>query len=472
VYTPPGVLIDENAQPVPNINSTVAIPPSRVALVGPSIGYQTFTESVALAATTPQALTKKGIDAGSIVVKNLAGSTMAVTVDYTVAQSGSPAEEASTTVARINGGALSDGQVVYVTYNYTDSSFYLPYLATDWDQIQTRFGAAVDTSTGTVSSPLSLAAKIVMEQGVREMLLVPTKGSSPTLVTAAQLVVAYAMLESRDDVGMVVPLPIGIAGTDGSPGETLTVFTNLRTFVETQSAQGNYCIGICGLDTGGVRTYSSIAASIASKRVVIAYPYIFNWYNGLTNTILEVGGCYAAAAMAGRLSANMPQEPLTRKQISGFSSIPARVVSTMTRTAKNDLSSAGVSVIEQTPQGSLVVRHGVTSDRSSVLTREISIMRAKDTMLKLVFAALDQAGVIGTPLTDETPIRVQSLVEGALTQAQNAGIFNDFSNLSVRVDPDDQTALQVKYAYRPTYPLNYITVSFSINTVTGNQTEA
>ena len=68
VYIPPGVTVDENAQPVPNISGNVAIPPSLVALVGPSIGYQTYTEPILLSATTPVTLTQTGIDTTNMTV--------------------------------------------------------------------------------------------------------------------------------------------------------------------------------------------------------------------------------------------------------------------------------------------------------------------------------------------------------------------------------------------------------------------
>ena len=51
VYTPPGIYIDENASPVPNIGQVTALPPSRVAIVGPSIGYRTEIETIKLGAT-------------------------------------------------------------------------------------------------------------------------------------------------------------------------------------------------------------------------------------------------------------------------------------------------------------------------------------------------------------------------------------------------------------------------------------
>lgn len=471
VYIPPGVTVDENAQPVPNINGIVAIPPSLVALVGPSIGYQTYTEPVQLNATTPVTLTQRGVDLTSVVVTSLAGATRTVTTDYTTAQTGSPAEESVSTIARVNGGAIADGDTVYVSYRYTNSGFYLPFLSSDWDQIQTRFGAAINSSTGAVGSPLSLAAKIVMEQGVRELILLPTKGSTPTSVTAAQINTAYSYLEARDDVGIVVPLGVGITGSDVSPGDTTSLVQNLKTHADSMSAQGKYRIGVVGLETSATRTHSTLAQSMASKRLVIGYPNILNWYNGYTNTTMELGGVYLAAALGGMLSARMPQEPLTKKIVRSFPSIPARVFSTMTKTAKDDMSNAGVCVVEQSSDGRLSVRHGVTTDRTNTLTREISIVRAKDTLVRLIYQAIDQSGIVGSPLTAETPVRVQSIVDGALTQAQNAGIVVAYSNLSVRISDNDATSLQVKFAYRPAYPVNYINVSFSINTVTGNQSE-
>ena len=472
VYTPPGVSVDENASPVPNINGIVAIPPSLVALVGPSIGYQTFTEPEQLVGTATVALSKKGVDLTSVVVTTLAGNTMTLTTDYVLAQSGTPAEESVTTIARTGGGSIADGSTVYVTYRYTNSDFYLPFKASDWDQIQSRYGSAFNTTTGAVSSPLSLAAKIVMEQGVRELVLVPTKGSTPTSVTAAQIATAYIALESRDDIGLVVPLGVGIAGSDVSPGDSTAIVQNLKTHCEGQSNLGRYRLGVVGLDSGNTRNFATLAQTIASKRVVLVTPSILNWYNGFTNTTTELGGCYLAAAIAGIVASRNPQEPLTRKLVRSFTSIPARVYAAMTSSFKNDLSNSGVTVVEQSGDGRLVVRHGLTTDRTSLLTREISIIRAKDTLIRLIYQSLDQSGIIGSPLTNETPIRVQSIVDGALVQALNAGIFVGYSNLAVRVSDTDQTAIQVKFAYRPAYPVNYITVSFSINTVTGDQAEA
>lgn len=470
VYTPPGVYVDENASPVPNIGTVVAIPPSRVAIVGPSIGYRTRTETI-VAGATPVTLSETGVDTDTVTVTSLDGVVYAVTTDYTLNETGDVAEDAITTFSRAGGGAISVDSVVYVSYRYTDSEFYLPYYTTDWDEIQSRYGAALDAA-GAISSPLSLAAKIVMEQGAREIILVPTKGSTPSVVNAAQLSAALATLSAREDVGIVVPLPVGITGTDGAPGETTTVCTDLRLHVENCSSDGNFRIGVIGLEKSAVRQHDSLATQISSRRVMLAFPNVMNWYNGYTNLVAEISGYYLAAAYAGRLAALPAQMPLTKKSLASFGSIPARVFNSMTQAFKNNLSGSGVAVTEQQADGRLTVRHGVSTDMTNILTREVSVTRAKDTLLRMVDQGLDRSGAVGEPLTLNSPVEIRGIMEGVLTQAVAVGLIIAFSNLAVRPSAADPTILEVKFAYDPAYPLNKINVSFSINTQTGSIQEA
>ena len=196
---------------------------------------------------------------------------------------------------------------------------------------------------------LAPKAKLMDKTGPRliSTLRVQMGKRTHSAMTAAQINTAYSYLEARDDVGIVVPLGVGITGSDVSPGDTTSLVQNLKTHADSMSAQGKYRIGVVGLETSATRTHSTLAQSMASKRLVIGYPNILNWYNGYTNTTMELGGVYLAAALGGMLSARMPQEPLTKKIVRSFPSIPARVFSTMTKTAKDDMSNAGVCVVEQ-----------------------------------------------------------------------------------------------------------------------------
>lgn len=471
VYSPPGVYVSEDNLAVANLGTAVALPPSRLTLVGPSVNYTTYTEPVLLSGTTSVSLSKLGIISASITVASVTGTAYTLNTDFSVSQSGSPATEAVTTIARLNAGQITSGQVVYVTYQYADGSYFQPYVSTDFDEIQDRYGEAFNSTTGAINSPLTLAAKIAMEQGVRELILLPTQGSTTSQVTRTQLSTAYALLEARDDVGIVVPLTVGITGTDNAPGDTTNIASDLKTHTTTTSAAGNYRMGIFGYDKNANRTHSTVAASVADRRIGLVYPNIVNYFNGYLNKLVEIDGYYLAVAVAAQLSARNPQDPVTRKAVRSFSSIPDRINSGMTASAKNALSQAGVIVVEQTTDQRLVVRHGLATNTTSVLTREISITRARDAMIRLIFRSLDLSGLIGSATNDETPILVRSLVEGVLDQTKTTGMIVDYSNLSVRTNTADQTALDVKFAYRPSYPLNYVNVSFSVNTITGNTQE-
>jgi len=481
IYNPPGVYVNEDSLSVPNIGAVVALPASRLAIVGPAFGYQTATEAIALTGTDAVTLQNLGIDATSITVTSLSGTSyVASGVDeedtpftnwiatQTPTEGGS---EATTTIERASSSVIVSGETVYVSYRYTDSSYYLPFLSSDYDEIQSRFGSAFNVSTGAISSPLTLAAKIAMEQGLREVVLVPTAGTGVTSVSRTNLSDAYEHLEARSDIGVVVPMPVGIEGTDLVEGETVNIGDDLASHVTNASADGNYRIGVLGLAKGADRSHDVLAGDIASSRVILAFPNALTYYNGYLNTTIDLDGFYLAVAMGAMIASRNPQEPLTRKSIRSFTAIPSRILSTMTPTFKNNLSENGVAVAEQTYDSRIVVRHGVATDTTSVFTREVSITRAKDTMIRLINRSIENSGLIGSATSAETPLRVRSLVEGVLEQATSTDMIVDYSNLSVRTSPSDNTAIQVKFAYRPAYPLNFVNVSFSINTLTGNTAE-
>lgn len=167
-----------------------------------------------------------------------------------------------------------------------------------------------------------------------------------------------------------------------------------------------------------------------------------------------------------------PAEPLTRKNVRSFSGIPARKRVTMTVSEMNRLAATGVLVVESDIDNRLFVRHGITSDMSSILTREISVVRAKDAHVRVVQRIVEASGIIGRGTDYDTPADVQGLIEGALTQCIALGLFVRFNGLTVRPNESDPTIFDVRYNYNPIFPLNEISMVYSINTVTGNVQEA
>ena len=64
-YVPPGVYWQQSATPISPQSTGL---PNGVAIVGPGIGYRTFSEAITLTGTDPVALSKEGVDGSSIIV--------------------------------------------------------------------------------------------------------------------------------------------------------------------------------------------------------------------------------------------------------------------------------------------------------------------------------------------------------------------------------------------------------------------
>jgi hypothetical protein len=376
------------------------------------------------------------------------------------------------TIARVLGGDITDGEVVYVSYRYTDADFYAPLAVTDFETVKDAFGPPLDIDTGAILSPLSFAAKIAMENGARRLVLVPTESASADATTRTELQEALALLTSDRDVNIVVPLPVGISGSTASPGDTANVGTDLRSHVIEASNEGNYRVGILGLDKGATVDPLTSVTSFRSPRMVMAYPNRLHYYHGFRNLTTEVSGYYLAAAYAGRLASQPVQTPLTKKEIDGFSGFPADLLQTMTMTRKNALSDGGVAVTEfaRSSGNRMVVRHGTTTDRTNVQTRELSLVRAKDALVNLLYETIDSSGLIGGYITEDTPAAITAVMTGVLESAKQNDVIVDYTGLAIRQRTVDPSVMEVKFAYRPAYPLNYIVVSFSIDTSTGQTT--
>jgi len=465
-YRPPGTYIEETQSPV---TSRVGTAPTLVALVGPSVGYRTYSETVTLTDTTPVALTKLGGITGSVKVTSLDGSTIyQLATDYAVAATLGADNNAQTltdngmTIARISDGAIANPGAVRVSYHYADSTYYDAVRVEDFELVKDLYGEPFDPSTGVITSPLSMAASIAFNNGARELVLVATAGT--TTVTSAQLAAAYPKIANLHEVGIVVPVTAGVSvGSD-----LITVANDLVNHCNQSSDGGFFRIGIMGADNGYSGDPTTISVAANSARCMVAWPNKLLYYNVFSAQAVEVGGQYLAAAYAGRLASLNVQEGLTRKGISGFAGIASSALQTMSRSSKDSWSNGGVAVTELTRQNTLIVRHGTSTNTSTTAAREVSVTRAKDRMVQLIQDSIDSAQLVGSPITSTSVVQVKSIVQGALEACKDAGTIIDYTALAGRMKPGDPQVVEIKFQYKPAWPLNYVLVSFSIDTTTGS----
>lgn len=481
-YRHPGVYVDAGTNPT---LATAGVAPTVICLIGSGVGYNTFVETISFASASAVVLTKKGINPASIQVRgyitdpNASGQSIPYLFaadagetphDYSVSTNTSGgAENSTTTVTKTSGGKIETAYPsVTVSYQYTDASYHALNFFEDYTSIADTYGPALDPTSGALVSPLTFAAGVSVINGANQIYAIALNPVTGTV--AQQFADAYQTLSANNvNVNLVVPLFDGVTDQAAIGGMLAT----LNAALQADANKGVLRMAVTGLDsgyTGSIANVAALASGISSSRIVLAYPNALEYYNGVLNATQTVDGYYLAAAYAGVLAKQDPQMPLTHKVVQGFSGITASVLKTLTPTNKDTLAKGGVAVVEPDRAGRLRVRHGLTTDYAGgILNREISLVRAQDALYNLLQDTMENSGLIGIPIDDTTALRVKSIVSGALETAKNAtsGLITDYNSLAVRQQSPpsgDPTVIDVRFAYKPPWPLNYILVSFTVDT--------
>lgn len=505
-YQPPGVYVEDDSQPA--VVST-SQPGGSLVLVGPGLGYKTYTETVRAYSLvgSATALAQRGVYTVAVagppaipapVVRRLDGTLINAGEDYDFVidvSGGGGAANAVTTLVRIPDGGdpsevgtpspngVVDGEQVTITYAYTSTQYYTPQTFDSYDLVADTYGdplvteAVLNPNENQVISPLTLAAKVAFENGVPSIICVATDPSDGTM--RQQFVAAYAKLLSNSDVGVIVPVFVDGYGTGldvsdyHTPSEVLGYLSDLAIHLAASATDGFGRIAITGLAKDydeTTMTIDDLAQTVSNKRIVLAYPNRAVVYNGSNNQTTEVDGVYFAVALGAVALSDVVQRSLTRKSVTGFQGIPSQVFQRMTKSFKDTLSKSGVLVIEQNRLGRLWVRHGVTTDMTSMTSREISLIRIADTLFQQIQSGMENSNLIGEPIDVDMLTRVKGALQGILEQVKAAGTITDYNNLSVRqqsIPAGDPTVIECRFAYQPPLPLNYITVSFTIDLTSG-----
>jgi hypothetical protein len=466
-YLVPGVYVQAITTPTPSV---AALSADVIAIVGPAQGWITHTDTFVLSGTVPTPLSRQGILQSSVVVTNINGVVQAPS-NYTLSQTGT-APATTTTIMLSAGTTMTTTQAYYITYSYTDANYYTPQVFSNQQTLFNVFGPPF-TAAGGVNSPLSLAGMLAL-QGAASVVIMPTTDTTGN-ATRTGLSGAYVALEVIDGVDIIVPLPVGMTGTALSPGDIINVASDLAAHCDKMSGPGiGYCrTGIVGYETGVTVLPDTAAASVNDQRIMMVWPNSYGYYNGQANQTFNVGGYYTAAKMAAILASQPVNRGLTRSVIAGFAGIPNSILSTMTVPYKNQLSAAGVAVIEPAPgTGALWCRHGTSTAPANVVSREFSLVRCSDAILEEFQITYQQAGLIGNPITPTLMTTISTLATGALEYLMNANIIAGYTSPSVVQNANSPDEVDVTFGYSPMYPLNYINVSYSISQTTGTITPA
>jgi hypothetical protein len=461
-FLAPGVYVQAIQTATPTAATLAA---DVIAIVGPANGWMTFTDTMTLSGTTAKPLSREGINQTTIVVTDTSGNVQASS-NYIIVETGT-APATTTTIQLSAGSEMTTTQAYNITYQFTDSNYYTPQIFQDQQTLFNVFGQPFG-STGGVASPISLAGMLAL-QGAGLIVVMPTADTTG-VATRVGLSNAYVQLEAINGIDLIVPLPVGMVGTASAPGDIANVAADLSAHCDMMSEPGiayNRC-GIVGYESTVTVAPDTTAANINDMRIMMVWPNSFGYYNSQSNTTFNVGGYYAAAKMAAILAAQPKSQGLTRASISGFAGIPNSVLNTMTVPYKNQLSAAGVAVIEPAPgTGALWCRYGTTTAPANTLTREFSLVRCSDAIMQEFQNTYNQADIIGDPITSSLMTVIGGLATAALEYLMSQNVIAGYTQPTTTQNVNNPDEVDVTFGYNPMYPLNIINVTYSVNQTTG-----
>jgi hypothetical protein len=522
-YTPPGVTVAETSSTSVSALIASATDICIVGLAGNPETSQTpitTTDTVILSGTNAVVLpTLQQINNDAELVSIISvvdvlnpqvgtppGTGYAATTDYTFATGESVPDGNNGTISRVVNGNMPDGTLIAVTYTYLPSDYWNPIRLTDIGSVESRFGVswatATSPSTGQtyytgINSQLSMAARIAFNNGAPSVICQPlfTRATPGDPATAQQAPSASQVGDSTtwsdtlyvlrpiSDLEVIVPI-CGQDGVNTTDGDVLNIFSAVQAYQAYMNSEQQYIVAIMGEDgTSSSSEMSSLLATIPNNHA----PYLQSAYGNalssqgvlINNTVFQlptpsgaamtinVGGQYCAAAIAGMLASRNVASSLTRQSISGFQSITdPRVPSD-----KNNDAGAGLMVVEQVSNSLVRIRQGNTLDIADGPARqELSVVRAKFVMMESIQQTLDNQ-VIGSIIADaNSPLVVRSAIASVLGLLQTAGAIVGYSNVAASLTSLDPTTITASFNYQPSFPLNYVNVTFAIdltaNTVT------
>ena len=176
---------------------------------------------------------------------------------------------------------------------------------------------------------------------------------------------------------------------------------------------------------------------------------------------IDVAGSepFICAALAGKEGSMNISASLTKTTLSGFASIK-EIVPTL-RTQRNMLAQKGVMLLEKGASGDSLttVRHSLTTNMSTIETRETSVVTIKDYTGKLLRNTLDQFIGKANLITDELLTRIQASCETTLDSEISSNIIVQGEVTDIHQSETDKDRVILVVNIQPPYPCNGIDIT-------------
>lgn len=220
------------------------------------------------------------------------------------------------------------------------------------------------------------------------------------------------------------------------------------------------------VDTNGDPDYTEIAQayqdlgrSYADRRVILVAPEQVGAQ--VDNLEQKIKGYYLCAAIAGMCGQQPPQQGFTNFPISGFTRVFGS--NDVFKQKNMNVGAAGGTywVVQEVAGGPLTARHQLTTDLTSIETRELSITKVVDFTAKFMRAGL--RNFIGKfNITQPFLDTLSTVVQGQLSFLTEAGVIigGELNNIVQSKSAPDTVLIDVTLDVP--YPCNYIRLTLVI----------
>ena len=349
------------------------------------------------------------------------------------------------TVKTFNPSGLEpkNSDIYYLSYRYSKQDYTEKYFR-QFKALESNFGTLDPQNALTLGGFLAIqnGAPVVVCKQVKKA----TNSGQASDVAFIEALNDSAVLEGNYRPNLLVCLT-----------SSTTVAAALTQHCEVQSNFRNQSerTGIIGFASNtSPSSAQSVARGLKSQRIMAVYPdtAAITLTNELgENFTTAISGVFLAAAVLGT-AANPTFDvatPYTRRRIVGID----RLLRAMEPLDMDNTAAAGITVlVDNNPI--IQIRHGLTTNMDTVLTRTPTVTQIADFNAQGVRAILD--GYIGSKnLRSRTGEIEESVVPYNKTLVQGE-ILSGFAQVKATVDPSDPTAARLSEYIAPIFPLDYI----------------
>ncbi|MDD5649722.1 MAG: hypothetical protein PHF86_04780 [Candidatus Nanoarchaeia archaeon] len=348
-----------------------------------------------------------------------------------------------------SGNEPNVGDVYYVSYYYEKDNFDCA-LFTKFKDITNEYGDL------NASNPLVLSSYLMFLNGATALILCQVqKVEGSDLASDASYIEVLQRLEQ--DVNGVNPSVIFPVTSSQS------IINYTATHCAVQSSKRNkrerisffgFSVGTEPMDAG------NFALSLNTERMIGVYP------DGAVIELVEpdgtvsehvIDGTFIAAAFCG-LNVNPIYDvatPMTRKTLLGFKNL----VRSLDEVTMDLVATRGLTVIMKV-SSSFIVRHGLTTNMTNTLTREIMVITIRDFINQETRRVLEP--FIGRKMTSNLPGEISATLGSTLASAVDSQIITDYKGVVAERDSVQPDYIKVTGFYIPMLGLNWCDVEYQV----------